>query len=59
MKGVCVARENRRWREARCSQYVDIGKPSDKASGDFVRNPLWAGAVLAGHTIDDLFTDGD
>ena len=25
----------------------NIGKPSDKARGDFGRNPLWAGAVLA------------
>jgi len=24
-----------------------IGKPSNKASGDFGRNPLWAGAILA------------
>jgi hypothetical protein len=25
----------------------NIGKPSDKASDDSGRNPLWAGAVLA------------
>ena len=43
MKHVCVASQNWGWREARCSQYVDIGKPSDKASADCGRNPLRAG----------------
>jgi hypothetical protein len=47
MKRACVASQNWRWREARRSQYVDIGKPSDKASGDSGRNPFGAGAILA------------
>jgi hypothetical protein len=47
MKRACVASQNWQWREARCRQYVDIGKPSDKASGDCGRNPLRAGAILA------------
>src|SRR5688572_23434711 len=46
-KRVCVASQHRRYREARRSQYVDIGKPSDKESGDSGRNSLWAGAILA------------
>jgi hypothetical protein len=31
-----------------------IGKTRDKASGDFGRNPLWAGAVLACCLIRDV-----
>jgi hypothetical protein len=40
MKRACGASQNRRWREARRSQYVDIGKASDKVSGDYGRTPL-------------------
>jgi hypothetical protein len=47
MKRACVARQNWRWREVRCSQYVDIGKPIDKVSADSGRNPLRAGAIFA------------
>jgi len=44
MKRTCVASQNWRWREARCSQYVDIGKASDKASDNSGRNPCgWRG----------------
>ena len=34
------ASQNRPEREARRSQYVDIGKASDKAMGDYGRTPL-------------------
>ena len=44
MKRTCVASQNWRWREARCSQYVDTGKASDNASDDSGRNPCgWRG----------------
>ena len=44
MKRTCVASQNWQWREARRSQYVDIGKPGDKASADSGRNPCgWRG----------------
>jgi len=44
VKRTCVASQNWRWREARRSQYVDIGKPSDTASDDSGRNPCgWRG----------------
>jgi hypothetical protein len=34
-----------------------IGEPSDKASGDFGRNPLWAGTVLANAGDGDVSLD--
>jgi len=44
IKRVCGANQNWRWREASRSQYVDIGKASDKTSGDSGRTPCgWRG----------------
>jgi len=58
MKRTCVASQNWRWREARCSQYVDIGKASDKASDNSGRNPCgWRGFGFWLRTLSFLLLD--
>ena len=58
MKRACVASQDWRWREVRRSQYVDIGKPNDKASADSGRNPCgWRGFGSWLQTVSFLLLD--